>query len=66
VWSEVALDGVDLRARLRDLLCEVATTQTYRNLEAVPIEAVCTYPLLGATRLDLTLTLGERAQASTR
>ena len=64
--GRVALDGVDFRARLRDLLCEVTTTQTYRNLEAVPIEAVYTFPLpLGATLLELTLTLGERVLKGT-
>jgi len=64
--GRVALDGVDFRARLRDLLCEVTTTQTYRNLEEIPIEAVYTFPLpLGATLLDLTLTLGERVLKGT-
>ena len=64
--GRVALDGVDVRARLQDLLCEVTTTQTYRNLEAVPIEAVYTFPLpLGATLLDLTLTLGKRVLKGT-
>lgn len=64
--GRVALEGVDVRARLRDLLCEVTTTQTYHNLEAVPIEAVYTFPLpLGATLLELTLTLGARVLKGT-
>ncbi|MEO7963921.1 MAG: VIT domain-containing protein, partial [Gemmatimonadaceae bacterium] len=59
--ERVALRDVNVRATLHDLLCEVSTTQTYRNEERVSIEAVYTFPLpLDAVLLELEVKLGER------
>lgn len=59
--EKVALSDVEVRATLRDLLCEVSVTQVYRNDEQVAIEAVYTFPLpLDAVLLDLEVTLGAR------
>ncbi len=59
--EQVALTDVEVRATLRDLLCEVGVTQVYRNEEQVAIEAVYTFPLpLDAVLLDLEVTLGSR------
>ncbi|HEX4936313.1 MAG TPA: VIT and VWA domain-containing protein, partial [Gemmatimonadaceae bacterium] len=62
--ERVALQDVEVRATLRDLLCEVRATQAYRNVEARPIEAVYTFPLpLDAVLLDVHVTLGRRELA---
>ncbi len=54
----VALETVDVQARLRSLFSEVVVTQVYRNLEEANIEAVYTFPLpLDAVLLELTLEL---------
>lgn len=59
--EQVALTDVELRATLRDLLCEVGVTQAYRNDEQEAIEAVYTFPLPpDAVLLDLEVTLGSR------
>jgi Ca-activated chloride channel family protein len=56
--ARVALESVDVQARLRGLLSETQVTQTYRNLEQDNIEAVYTFPLpLDAVLLALELTL---------
>jgi len=56
--ARVALQSVEVQARLLGLLSEVTLTQTYRNLEQTPIEAVYTFPLpLDGVLLELTLEL---------
>ncbi|MEO8134140.1 MAG: VIT domain-containing protein [Betaproteobacteria bacterium] len=50
----VALQGVQVRARLHGLLAEVEVEQRYRNVGRSNIEAVYTFPLpMGATLLGL-------------
>lgn len=52
--GRVALQSVEVEARLEGLLCEAEVRQIYRNLEDVNIEAVYTFPLpLGAVLLDV-------------
>lgn len=59
--ERVALVDVSVSAVLNDLLSEVTITQTYRNDEAVNIEAVYTFPLpLDAVLLELQVEIGER------
>lgn len=60
--QRIALEGVAVEAHLNGLLAEATLTQTYRNLEAVNIEAVYSFPLpLDAVLLELTLELnGQR------
>jgi Ca-activated chloride channel family protein len=59
--APVPLQTVAVRAALRDLLAEVEVVQTYRNDEAVPIEAVYSFPLpVEAVLLDVSVRLGER------
>ena len=59
--DQVPLNGLEVDADIRDLLSEVTVTQTYRNAEAVNIEAVYTFPLpLEAVLLELAVTIGER------
>ena len=59
--GRVALESVNVRARLHGLLSETKVTQTYRNLEEENIEAVYTFPLpLDAVLLELELTLNGR------
>lgn len=59
--EKVALCDVTVSAALTDLLSEVSITQTYRNDEAVNIEAVYTFPLaLDAVLLELEVRIGER------
>ncbi len=54
--GKVALQSVNVKAEIENLLCEVTIKQIYRNLEKVNIEAVYTFPLpLGAVLLDLTI-----------
>ncbi|MHB9030287.1 MAG: VIT and vWA domain-containing protein [Candidatus Latescibacterota bacterium] len=57
----VPLEGVGIEAVLRDLLGEVAVTQTYRNKEQTNIEAVYTFPLPPhAVLLRLAVRIGDR------
>ena len=59
--ARVALQGVEVEARLQGLLSDVTVTQTYRNLEDTNIEATYTFPLpLDAVLLELTLDLNGR------
>jgi len=59
--ERVALTGVSVSAVLRDLLAEVTMRQSYRNEEAVNIEAVYTFPLpLDAVLLELEVEIGGR------
>jgi Ca-activated chloride channel family protein len=59
--APVPLQTVAVRAALRDLLAEVEVVQTYRNDEAVPIEAVYSFPLpVEAVLLEVSVQLGER------
>jgi Ca-activated chloride channel family protein len=59
--SRIPLCDVDIAATLRDLLAEVAVTQTYRNDEPAGIEAVYTFPLpLDAVLLGLHVEIGGR------
>lgn len=59
--EKVALCDVSVSAVLRDLLSEVGVTQSYRNDEAVAIEAVYTFPLpLDAVLLELQVDIGGR------
>lgn len=49
---DVALNGVKVQARLRDLLAEINVEQNYLNAQKTNIEAVYTFPLpLGAVLL---------------
>lgn len=53
--GRIALQAVEVKARLEGLLCETEVRQTYRNLEDVNIEAVYTFPLpAGAVLLEVT------------
>jgi Ca-activated chloride channel family protein len=57
----VPLQGVAVKGRLSDLLAEVEVTQTYRNGETVPIEAVYAFPLpIDAVLLEVEAVLGDR------
>ena len=59
--EKIALCDVAVTAALTDLLSEVSITQTYRNDEAVNIEAVYTFPLpQDAVLLELEVRIGER------
>ena len=59
--EKIALCDVAVKARLTDLLSEVGITHTYRNDEAVNIEAVYTFPLpQDAVLLELEVRIGER------
>jgi Ca-activated chloride channel homolog len=52
--ADIALESVSVTAVLHGLLVEATVEQRYRNLEAIPIEAVYTFPLpLGAVLLEL-------------
>jgi len=56
--ANVALEQVNVDARLRGLCSETEMTQIYRNLENKNIEAVYTFPLpLSAVLLELSLEL---------
>ncbi|MFO1192304.1 MAG: VIT and VWA domain-containing protein [Rhodoferax sp.] len=64
--ERVALCDVHIEARLDDLLAEARIRQTYRNDEAVPIEAVYTFALpLDAVLLALEVRIGERVLRGT-
>ncbi|MCB2173750.1 VWA domain-containing protein [bacterium] len=57
----VPLKKVTVNVSFTNLLCESVITQTYRNLEKNPIEAVYTFPLTSrAVLLGLSITIGER------
>ncbi|MDZ7753017.1 MAG: VIT and VWA domain-containing protein [Gammaproteobacteria bacterium] len=59
--ERVALEGVSVEAAIRGLMAETTVTQTYRNLEAVNIEAVYTFPLpLDAVLLEMIFELDGR------
>ena len=59
--ARVVLQGVEVEARLQDLVSEVEICQTYRTLEQRNIEAVYTFALpLDAVLLELVVHLGER------
>ncbi len=52
--ARIALQSVDVKASISGLYSTVTVTQAYRNLEAVNIEAVYTFPLpLDAVMLEL-------------
>jgi Ca-activated chloride channel homolog len=54
--AKVALQSVNVEAKIENLLCEVTIKQIYSNLEKINIEAVYTFPLpLGAVLLDMTI-----------
>ena len=56
--AKVALEKVNVEARLRGLCSETEMTQIYRNLEQKNIEAVYTFPVpLAAVLLELSLEL---------
>lgn len=57
--APVPLQDVEVRALLRDLVSEVAVTQSYRNAETVAIEAIYTFPLPPeAVLLEVEATIG--------
>ncbi len=59
--ARVALESVEVEARLQGLLSEVEISHSYRNLEHQPIEAVYTFPLpLDGVLLGLSLELNGR------
>ncbi len=54
--GKVALQSVNVKAEIENLLCEVTIKQAYSNLEEINIEAVYTFPLpLDAVLLDMTI-----------
>lgn len=56
--GKLVLEQVRIDAVLRGLCSETRMSQSYRNLEAIPIEAIYTFPLpLDAVLLELTLEL---------
>jgi Ca-activated chloride channel family protein len=56
---EVALKGVNVRARLHGLMADVEVEQVYRNPQKTNIEAIYTFPLpLGAVLLGLDVEIG--------
>jgi Ca-activated chloride channel homolog len=57
----VALEGVNIEAKLHDLICQVEVSQKYRNIEKVNIEAVYTFPLpLDAVLLNFEVVFKDR------
>lgn len=57
--ARIALESVSAAAVLHGLVVEATVEQRYRNLEAIPIEAVYTFPLpLGAVLLELVFERG--------
>lgn len=57
--ARIALESVTVAAVLRGLVVEATIEQRYRNLEAIPIEAVYTFPLpLSAVLLELVFERG--------
>ena len=58
---EVALKGVNVRARLHGLMADVEVEQIYRNPQKTNIEAIYTFPLtLGAVLLALEVEIGDK------
>jgi hypothetical protein len=56
---DVALKGVNVRARLHGLMADVEVEQIYRNPQKTNIEAIYTFPLpLGAVLLALEVEIG--------
>jgi len=56
---DVALKGVNVRARLHGLMADVEVEQIYRNPQKTNIEAIYTFPLpLGAVLLGLEVEIG--------
>ncbi len=63
---EVALKGVNVRARLHGLMAEVEVEQLYRNPQQTNIEAVYTFPLpLGAVLLGLEVEIAGKKLSGT-
>jgi Ca-activated chloride channel family protein len=59
--AKVALQLVNVEAKIENLLCEVTIKQVYRNLEKINIEAVYTFALpLNAVLLDMTIKTGTK------
>jgi Ca-activated chloride channel family protein len=59
--EQIALESVAVASVMRGLCSETCMTQRYRNLEAIAIEAVYTFPLpLDAVLLELALDLNGR------
>ncbi len=57
----IALQSVGVEVEFHELLCETSMTQTYRNGEDKPIEAVYTFPLASsAVLLALKVSIGTR------
>ena len=62
---EVALQGVNVRARLHGLMADVEVEQIYRNPQKTNIEAIYTFPLpLGAVLLGLEVEIGGKKLSS--
>jgi Ca-activated chloride channel family protein len=63
---EIALKGVNVRARLHGLMAEVEVEQLYRNPQTTNIEAVYTFPLpLGAVLLGLEVEIAGKTLSGT-
>ena len=63
---EVALKGVNVRARLHGLMAEVEVEQLYQNPQKTNIEAVYTFPLpLGAVLLGLEVEIAGKKLSGT-
>lgn len=61
---DVALKGVNVRARLHGLMADVEVEQIYRNPQKTNIEAIYTFPLpLGAVLLALEVEIGGKKLA---
>lgn len=59
--GNILLESISVAVVFRDLLSETIITQTYRNLETVPVEAVYTFPLASqAVLLGLEVCIGDR------
>jgi len=60
--GKVALQSVNVKAEIENLLCQVTVKQIYRNVEKTNIEAVYTFPLpVRAVLLDMTITTRSKA-----
>lgn len=59
--GRIALQSVNVKAEIENLLCQVTVKQVYRNLEKINIEAVYTFPLpVGAVLLNMTIKTGSK------
>lgn len=59
--GNILLESISVAVVFRDLLAETIITQTYRNREAVPVEAVYSFPLASqAVLLGLEVCIGDR------